>query len=121
MVGGKSAGDSGETIAEEYLKLRGFRIIERNFRAGRLEIDIIAVDGKCLVFVEVKLRRGDSFGGAVEAVGVRKLSNIRRAAVRYIHSSAGLPWIDEYRLDLVAMDIDPARDGLRLIHLRGIA
>ncbi len=52
-------GKQGEEIASEYLINKGFKIIERNWRAGRYEIDIIAIDNNTLVFVEVKTRSAD--------------------------------------------------------------
>ncbi|HEY6418411.1 MAG TPA: YraN family protein [Candidatus Binataceae bacterium] len=73
-------GRRGERIAERHLKLRGYRIVARNYRAAGAEIDIVAMDGATIVFVEVKMRRGSSAGTPVEAVDARKQARMRRAA-----------------------------------------
>ena len=56
LLSKKSIGDFGEKKAAQYLRLRGYRILERNWRSGKYEIDIIAATVKDLVFVEVKTR-----------------------------------------------------------------
>lgn len=58
--------------------------MDRNIRLGRGEIDLIAYDGKVLVFIEVKARRTDRFGGALWAVDFRKQARLSRLAVRYL-------------------------------------
>jgi putative endonuclease len=113
-------GRRGERIAAEYLELTGCTIIDRNFRAGPLEIDLVARDGSCIVFVEVKLRRSASFGGALDAVRPGKLRRIRAAARQYIASTPSARPAREYRFDLVALDVDPRGEGMVLRHLRGI-
>jgi putative endonuclease len=114
-----TAGAIGERIAADYLRLRGYRIVGRNYRAGHLEIDLIAVRTACLAFIEVKTRRSAACGGAVEALRPRKLSNMRKAARRFL---AGKELCyDEIRFDLVAIDIDPGRDEMTLQHFKGIA
>ena len=76
-----SLGRFGEEIAFKYLLKKGFVPKQRNFRAGRYEIDLIMEDaGGCVVFVEVKTRRSDKFGLGREAVGWRKQANIIAAA-----------------------------------------
>lgn len=77
-------GRKGEDIAADYLSSSGYRIIERNYRAGGCELDIIAVDGPTLVFVEVKSRRGGEFGSPAEAVTPHKQRQMGRAALSYI-------------------------------------
>ncbi|HXC61421.1 MAG TPA: YraN family protein, partial [Nitrospiria bacterium] len=64
-------GIDGESLAAEFLRKKGYRILERNYRTQRGEMDIIAEEGGALVFVEVKARRGDQFGGPHSAVGWR--------------------------------------------------
>jgi putative endonuclease len=73
-------GRRGERAAEKYLRRCGYRIVERNFRAAGAEIDIVAMDGETLVFVEVKTRRSRDAGAPEEAVDERKQKQIRRAA-----------------------------------------
>ena len=73
-------GPRGERAAEKYLRRDGYRIVARNFRAAGAEIDIVAMDGETLVFVEVKTRRSREAGAPEEAVDERKQKQIRRAA-----------------------------------------
>ena len=74
-------GAIGENIASGYLEEKGYRIIARNFRVGRMgEIDIIGWDGDFLCFIEVKARTNDSFGTPAEAVSPLKQATIRRMA-----------------------------------------
>ncbi len=115
------AGRLGERIAADYLELAGCAILGRNVRAGHLEVDLIVRDGPCVAFVEVKLRRGDSFGGALEAVSPCKLGRLRRAARMCLASIPAVRLAGEYRFDLVALDVDPGGGGLVLRHLKGIA
>lgn len=75
-----SFGKRSERIAERHLRWRGYRILARNFRAAGAEIDLIAIDGDTLVFVEVKARRSMVAGRPEEAVDARKQRRIRRAA-----------------------------------------
>src|SRR3989339_682645 len=69
-------GDLGEEIASNYLKKKGYKILERQYKSQYGEIDIIAEHKKTLVFVEVKARRSDDFGLPEEAVDERKLEKI---------------------------------------------
>ncbi len=74
----------GEARAERFLRKKGFKILERNFRCPLGEIDIVAMDGKTLVFVEVKTRSTNRFGTPAEAVDARKRARLRRLALYYI-------------------------------------
>jgi putative endonuclease len=116
-----SPGALGERIAELYLQLGGCVILERNFRFEHLEIDLIVRDGPCVAFVEVKTRRSSAFGEALEAVSRDKLRNLRRAARMYVAGAPPERRAGEYRFDLVAIDCDWRRGGLRVRHIRGIA
>ena len=79
-------GMKGQKIAEEYLLRKKWTIINRNYRTGRGEIDIIARDREYLVFVEVKYRRSLSFGEPPEAVTPAKRKAIRNAAEEYLYN-----------------------------------
>lgn len=115
------SGSLGERIAEFYLQLAGCTILERNFRFGHLEIDLIVRDGPCVAFVEVKTRRGVSFGEAREAVRSDKLRNVRMAARGYLLGARAGSRASEYRFDLVAVDCDLRRGAMVVRHLKGIA
>jgi len=80
-------GQIGENIAAEYLAAKGYRIVERNYRLGRGEIDIIAWLGEdVLVFVEVKTRASDGYGGPEDAVTAKKQDLLARTAGCYMES-----------------------------------
>lgn len=84
-------GKVGEKKAARYLKRKGYRILERNYRAGKHEIDLIAYDKRedCLVFVEVKARSESQFGLPGEAVNANKQRFLRLAALSYLKQIKG--------------------------------
>lgn len=86
MINKKLTGKLGEDIAVRHLKQNGYIIITRNYRTKYGEIDVIAKDGKCLVFVEVKARRSENFGYPREAVDIYKQTRIKNIANLYIAS-----------------------------------
>jgi putative endonuclease len=72
--------NAGERRAFWHYRMRGYRILGANVRAGRNELDLIVRRGATLLFVEVKRRNGSGFGGAVAAVDAEKRRSVRRAA-----------------------------------------
>jgi len=80
----KLFGQEGESAAEQYLRHKGYRIVARNLRSSVGELDLVAEDGQVLVFVEVKARRTDAFGGAIHAVHQRKQEKLIRLAAQYL-------------------------------------
>lgn len=80
----KLIGSRGEDLAAEFLKDKGYRIIARNYKTPIGEIDIIAKDGRTLVFVEVKTRSNNSFGHPFEAVDARKRHKLKNLAMLYL-------------------------------------
>jgi len=111
-------GSLGEQVAVEHLRSLGFRIVARNWRCRHGELDVIAADGdRTVVFVEVKTRAGDGFGGLEEAVTPQKLRRIRRLAGIWLagqHHS----W-QELRIDVVRVRVG-RRDTPEITHLRGV-
>lgn len=94
-------GKAGEAAAERYLRRRGYRILARRWRCPQGEIDLVAEKAGEVVFVEVKTRTSDSYGGPEAAVSSAKSGRLRAAAYRYL-SSAGLD--DEpFRIDVVTV------------------
>lgn len=81
------AGQKGEEIAAEYLSQLGYKILERNFHSQQGEIDIIALDGECLVFVEVKNYSYKCYGAPVGAVRKAKRSSLIHAANTYLYKN----------------------------------
>ncbi len=82
----KGLGNKGERMAREWLRLRGFTILETNWRAHRREIDIIACKENILHFVEVKTRRQNNFGYPEAQVDRRKLVHLQSAASAYLET-----------------------------------
>lgn len=106
-------GRHGERIAERHLRRRGYRILERNFRALGAEIDLVALDGETLVFVEVKTRRTTRAGAPAEAVDPNKQSHMRRAAELYARGHRAQE--RAMRFDVVAIEAGNARRHLELV------
>ena len=80
----KFLGRAGELKAAEYLKKKGYKILEKNFKTHFGEIDIIVRDGEYIVFVEVKTRSGDEYGAPCEAVDARKREKYFKVAEEYL-------------------------------------
>jgi putative endonuclease len=81
-------GHRAEEAAKVYLEMRGYKIIEQNYRRSRCEIDIVAQKGDVMYFVEVKYRRTDDHGSGLEYVTQTKLRQMQFAADT---------WVDEYK------------------------
>lgn len=103
----KKLGDFGERLAEQHLLAKGYRIREKNFRVREGEIDIIAELGDTLVFVEVRTKRGDRMGRAVESITQRKQERLLALAEAYGQARDDLP--EGRRIDVIALDL--ADDG----------
>ncbi len=106
-------GSWGEAAAADYLRGRGMKILERNLRTPLGELDLVARQGKTLVFVEVKTRRGSAFGTPQEAVGPRKQRQILKAAQWYLAQGKGRGL--QPRFDVVAILL--AAGGVTVEHI----
>ena len=80
----RELGTQKELLAMQYLEQHGMKLLQRNFRCRIGEIDLIAKDGNCLVFVEVKYRSSNRYGSPLEAVNLRKQQTIRKVAQYYL-------------------------------------
>jgi putative endonuclease len=109
----QSSGAWGEDLALRYLLRRGYRLLERNYRQRRGEIDLIVRDDEVLVFVEVKLRRSKGFGDPLEAVTARKQATIRSLAEQYLAESQ--PDFETLRFDVIG--ILATRSGTHIDHI----
>lgn len=98
---GVAVGGAGERAAAEFLRDRGYHILERNFRGRGGEVDLIAIDGGVLVFVEVKVRRTLSRGAPIEAVTATKQARVRRAAQEYLTFSGRV--FGRIRFDVISV------------------
>lgn len=82
----REVGSEKEALAEEYLRKKGYRILERNFRCKLGEVDIIAMHQNFLVFIEVKYRASADFGQPTDAVNYKKQVRISNVASYYVYS-----------------------------------
>jgi len=87
----RDRGQAAEARAAAYLSAQGLHILDRNFRCRFGEIDLIARDGEALVFVEVRMRGRDDFGGAAESITAAKRARLRKAAGFYLSRRRGTP------------------------------
>lgn len=106
-------GKIGEDLAEAFLQESGMKVIGRNVRIGRAEIDLIVLDGPQLVFVEVKTRRRSVSGYPEASVGKRKEDTLLEASHQYCleHEITG-----GVRIDIIAILIENARPQIE--HLK---
>ena len=111
----KEVGSRGEKLAVDFLKRRGYKIIQRNFRCREGEIDIIAQQGDCLVFVEVRTKKGSRFGTPEESVTLSKREKLISLANAYLQAFDNPPaW---WRIDVVAVELAPDNKVSRLEHI----
>lgn len=106
----REKGREKEELACRYLEQKGYRILATNYRCRQAEIDIVAMDGDELVFVEVKYRKNTQFGGGLSAVSPKKIRNICKCARYYIYKERIHPDMS-IRFDVIAVD------GDRITHL----
>ena len=97
-------GKSGEDLAVDFLKKNGFEILERNYRYGHKEIDIIGKDKSTIVFIEVKTGRSRTFGSPQEWVNLKKQKNIIEVAQAYIQEHDLRDF--DFRFDVVAISFE---------------
>lgn len=112
----RSVGTAAERMAARHLERAGFQIVEANWRCAIGELDLVALDGRTVVFVEVKSSRGRGHGAPEEMVTARKQRRLTLLARRYLQARRwqGRP----ARFDVVAVDWDAAGEA-HLRHLRG--
>lgn len=115
----RNLGRWGEDLAVRHLERAGCRVLDRNWRSGRLEIDLVVREGTTIAFVEVKTRRPGPQHPA-EAVDRRKRAHLRKAAASWIgtHAPGAREVVREYRFDVVSV-IAGADGRARIRHDRG--
>ena len=104
MTSRRALGDFGERVARAHLEAKGYRILATKFRVREAEVDIVAQRDDVVAFVEVKTRRGDALGSAVEALDRRKGKRLLLAADAFAQEHPELP--PDRRIDLIAIDLD---------------
>jgi putative endonuclease len=100
----KTIGLYGEDLAVSFLLNQGYKIIDRNVKISYREIDIIAKINNITVFIEVKTRTSSIFGGAIDAIGSKKIKLLKKAISHY--SIKNFINLNKIRLDFIAIDVD---------------
>ena len=108
-------GKKGEELAVEYLKKKGYKILETNKHFSRYcEIDIIALDKNTLVFCEVKTRKTNFCGSPLEAITKSKYQNIKKGIFFYLQENSNYK---KFRVDAISIVLEPK---IEIVHLRNI-
>jgi putative endonuclease len=108
-------GEFGEDLAYEYLESKGFEILERNWRYGHWEIDLIAKEGQTTVFVEVKTRKSTTYGMPEEGLTKKKLKSIIAAGTEYLQKNPN--WDIRYDCISILLQGKKVKD---LLHIKDI-
>ena len=116
MNSNQSVGKYGEDRATEFLVRLGYEIIDRNWRGKSGEIDVIARDRNCLVFVEVKTRTRTGFGHPFEAITAKKIQTMRSLVSQWCHNRNLAS--NEVRLDALSVLI--VRGRVTIEHLKQV-
>ncbi|MDX2127673.1 MAG: YraN family protein [Chloroherpetonaceae bacterium] len=106
----QSLGRSGEEIAAHHLTQKGYKVLERNFRCGKNEVDLIIRKDEVIAFVEVKLRRSTGYGHPLEAITIAKQKELAKAAECYIRKFPSSNTI--YRFDVVGILADGIQEEI---------
>lgn len=109
-------GKNGEDVAVEYLKKNGYKVIERNFFCRQGEIDIIALDKECIVFLEIKSRTNTEYGLPSESVTKRKIEHMLKA-IRYYLYIRNLEK-ENIRIDVIEVYVD--KENYTVNHLKQV-
>ena len=113
----KRTGNIGESIACNFLKQKGFKIVSTNFFAKGGEIDIVALDKDVLVFVEVKTRNSKKFGLPQEAITQTKICHMKTAALAFLQQKN---LIDKVQIRFDCIAILHSQDGDKIEHIENI-
>jgi putative endonuclease len=112
-------GEYGEQLAAEHLLADGMTVLDRRWRCAIGELDLVALDGRCLVVCEVKTRRSTVTGTPIEAVTSAKLLRLRRLAAVWLQAHPET--YPEVRIDVIGVLVPRRGTGPVLDHLRGVA
>jgi putative endonuclease len=119
MAAKDELGRRGERIAERALAARGYEILDRNWRCPDGEIDLVALDGEALVFIEVKTRSSTRYGHPFEAITPGKLSRLRRLAAAWLAARGPVRGARRLRIDAIGV-LAPRDAPASIEHLEGI-
>ena len=122
-VARRRTGEIAEDFVARRLAAAGWEIVERNARTRYGEIDVVARDGRTLVFIEVKgARAGTSFGPEkpILAIDARKQRRVRRLATAWMSERRAGPRYDEIRFDAVGVTLDRAGRAVDVDYVKGV-
>jgi len=108
----RDTGILGEKLAKDFLKKRGYRILETNYRCPQGEIDIVAKHKEFLVFIEVRTKKSLDFGSPEESITPAKKERMRAAAAHYQQTHDNLPLL--WRIDVVAVELNQKEEPSRI-------
>lgn len=110
----KRVGNAGEQIAAKHLSQIGYQLLDQNYSTRYGEIDLIALDGDVIVFVEVKTRTSDTFGAPEESITATKIEKIQNTALIWLRDHPESP--EDWRIDVIAVLVDQNNRLLDLQH-----
>ncbi len=113
-------GKFGERLAHAHLEAKGYRIIASNYRCRWGEVDLVAMDGATLVFVEVRTRRGDALVTPEESVTSEKTQRLALTAQDFMEHQAWASDDIHWRIDLVAIRLGAGGQVLEVRHLENV-
>lgn len=113
-------GASGEDVACDYLRGRGYRILDRNWRSRHGELDIVAMRGDTIIAVEVKTRRGTGFGDPLEAITQAKLARLRRLFGEWLGQQSTRGGGSRLRIDAIGVLMLPGTSPV-ITHVEGVS
>jgi putative endonuclease len=124
--GRRGLGNAGEALAVRALTEAGLHVVDRNWRCPAGELDIVAHDqapdfsrdgepATWLVIVEVRTRRGQAYGTALQSITPRKQAKLREVAEQYVQAHG---WAGPWRIDVLAVQMDAAGHLLHVDHVR---
>ena len=111
----KELGIVGEKLAKNFLKKKGYRIYETNFRCREGEMDIIAGKNDCLVFVEVRTKASIDFGSPEESMTFAKREKLVTVALSYLNNHQNQP--STWRIDFIGVELDHNGKATRIEHI----
>jgi putative endonuclease len=111
--GRRGLGQRGEELAARHLAAKGFEIVARNWRCETGELDLVARDGDCLAFAEVRTRRGTAMGSPEASITPAKQARLVDLAETYVQEHN---WPGDYRIDVIAIELDRQGRLIRMDH-----
>jgi putative endonuclease len=109
----RGLGQRGEELAARHLAASGYEMVARNWRCEAGEVDLVVKEGECLVFVEVRTRRGRSMGSPEESITAAKQARLVDLGEAYVQAH---DWEGDWRIDVVAVEMERGGRLLRVDH-----